>query len=104
MKHLKSRTVVEERRMMDAYAEVQESVGSPPLTDLGRRVGRLVDEERSDFSDAIHELKDAFVEVVEMADNLRQSTVMKVVEILNRDQTVQFLIAVARCQLEVRAW
>ncbi|KAL9245838.1 hypothetical protein vseg_019443 [Gypsophila vaccaria] len=93
-----------EKKLMDGLAEVQESIGSRTLTELTKNWRKLVDGEVSDFEDAVVELKDSLMKVVMEADNLRTYAVAKVVEILNLDQTIKLLIAIAQFQLRVRSW
>ncbi|XP_048503419.1 protein RESPONSE TO ABA AND SALT 1 [Beta vulgaris subsp. vulgaris] len=74
---LKKETKIEERTLMDALAAVQEAMGSPPLINLVKQYGRLVNGEVSDFAEAIDETKHSLSSLVHSADNLRRNTVMK---------------------------
>ncbi|KAK3021458.1 hypothetical protein RJ639_047630 [Escallonia herrerae] len=94
----------EEREIGTVMARVQESVAAPPLSDLVRLVGRLVDGEVTDFDTAMGDLKAAMMTVMEKAEALRGSTFVKVVEVLTPRQAVMLLLEVTRFQVQVRRW
>ncbi|GAB4839240.1 hypothetical protein Ancab_028768 [Ancistrocladus abbreviatus] len=102
MEAMKEETVRDERMLCDEIASVQESAGGPPWVDVATRVGRLVDGEVFDLMRAVEEYKEAVLVVAHRADLLRRSTVIKVVDILSPAQTVKFLAAVAKFQLDLR--
>ncbi|OMO57480.1 hypothetical protein COLO4_35349 [Corchorus olitorius] len=104
VERVKNETRREERELAEAMATIQESVAMPPLWDLARRSGKLIDGETSELESAMEKLKAAMVRTVEKADNLRSSTAKKVIEILSPTQTVKFLAASAEFQLSVRKW
>ncbi|XWS25440.1 hypothetical protein CRYUN_Cryun27aG0068500 [Craigia yunnanensis] len=85
-------------------ATIQESVASPPLLNLVRRVGRLTDGEALKLESAMETLKSWMIRTLERADKLRSSTVRKVIETLSTVQAVKFLAASAEFQLRVWKW
>ncbi|XP_061352974.1 protein RESPONSE TO ABA AND SALT 1-like [Gastrolobium bilobum] len=86
IEQLTNETKRAEREVSEAMAGVQESVAKP------RVVG----------CSAIEGLKKPLMGVSEKADNLRASTMRKVVGILSPSQTVQFLSAATHFQLRVK--
>ncbi|CAK9173623.1 unnamed protein product [Ilex paraguariensis] len=101
---VKAETRREERKIADEMARIQESVAAPPIFNFMRKMGRLVDGEVSELNTAVEGLKAAMVVVMGDADNLRDSTVRKIVEILNPLQTVKILAGAAEFQLQARRW
>lgn len=102
VERVKYETKKEERELTEAMATIQESVATPPLLNLVRRFGKLVDGEALDLQSAMETLKLGLLRILERADRLRGSTAKKVVEILSPGQTVKFLAAAAEFQLGVR--
>ncbi|KAK6130552.1 hypothetical protein DH2020_035698 [Rehmannia glutinosa] len=97
---VRSETRRKEREFTQAMARIQETVAEPPLYGLMRNYEKLVDGENSDIDDAMEELKAA----MENADALRGWTAAEVVGILSPVQSVKFLAAVSRFQLQARKW
>lgn len=93
-----------ERDLTEAMASLQEMVAAPPIVALARRAGRVMDREICEMEGAIEELKTAMVMVLNRADGVRGSAVMKVMELLDPDQRVRLLAAAAEFQLRIRRW
>ncbi|XWS21349.1 hypothetical protein CRYUN_Cryun30bG0048000 [Craigia yunnanensis] len=104
IERVKYETRREERELTVAMATIQESVAIPPLLNLVRRFGRLIDDEELELESAMETLKVAMLKTLERADKLRGSTARKVIEILSPVQTMKFLSASAEFQLRVRKW
>lgn len=104
LEELKADVRRRERDLTEAMASLQETVAAPPIVGLARRAGRLVDGEICEMESAMEELKVAMVGVLDGADGLRGSTMRKVMEILNSDQTVKLLAAATEFQLRIRRW
>lgn len=88
-------TKLEERGINEDYAKIQESVAAPPLHEIMKRGGGLIE--------GLEPLKTALRSVVANADSLRTGTSMKVMDILNAVQTLKFFVAVAQIQLKLRS-
>ncbi|CAK7343890.1 unnamed protein product [Dovyalis caffra] len=103
---LMRQTKVEERALDEEIARIQESLAAPPLLELARHVGRLVNEEtvKEEEEEVLGSLKKGMQAVVDRANVLRTSTLMKVVELLSPVQNVKFLTAVTQLQLRIRSW
>lgn len=105
---LKHETKAEERSLTEEMAQIQESVASPPLADLARRVGMEliytdnINTEIEEVDGNIDQLKTALENVVTDADRLRTRTAERVVGLLNPLQSLKFLTAVGQLQLRVR--
>nr|KYP70120.1 Transcription factor TGA2 [Cajanus cajan] len=80
-----------EREVSEAMASVQESMASP------RMVGQEQEQEA-----AIHCFKEALKKLSQRADELRASTMRKLVPILSPPQTVQLLAATINFQIRLR--
>ncbi|OIV97829.1 hypothetical protein TanjilG_12586 [Lupinus angustifolius] len=91
-----------EREIGTEMARVQESVASPEILGLVRKVGRVMNGEICQMDSTVEGIKIALVGVVKKADEVRVSTVREVVEMLTPPQTVHFLAAVTEFQLRVR--
>ncbi|KAK1435425.1 hypothetical protein QVD17_01188 [Tagetes erecta] len=91
-----------EREIEQAMASVQESVAAPSFCGLVKREGRLVDGEVSDMENAVEELKKAMVGVMRNADDLRQRTALRVLEVLSPGQKVKFLAGTSQFWLQSR--
>ncbi|KAF1893200.1 hypothetical protein Lal_00001640 [Lupinus albus] len=91
-----------EREIGGEMAKIQESVASPEILGLVRKVGRVMNGEIYQLDSTVEGIKIALVGAVKKADEVRVSTVREVVEILSAEQTVQFLAAVTEFQLRVR--
>ncbi|KAK7282936.1 hypothetical protein RIF29_12066 [Crotalaria pallida] len=102
MERMMGETRRAERELWEAIATVQESVASGQILDLARNAGRVLDGEICHMDSAVEGIKRAFVAVLNRADELRVSTVRKVVGLLTPSQAVQFLAAVMQFQLRVR--
>ncbi|KAK7351529.1 hypothetical protein VNO77_11059 [Canavalia gladiata] len=100
LERVRDETKRAEREVSEAMASVQESMASPRMVGLVR----VVDGEITELESAIEGLKRALVRVSARADELRASTMRKVVGILSPPQTVQFLAATMHFQLRVRKW
>lgn len=102
---LKAENAWEERKLTDALAEVQERTGSLPFISLIKQHGRLINGEVCECAEAmqLQALLMSMARVVQSADNLRRNTTIKVVELLSVNQSLKFLIAVAKYQIGVRA-
>lgn len=102
MESLAARTRLEEKTLNDEVAKVQESVAGPAMLEVARRSGMLpMNGEVDEAEDAVDSIKASMKAVVARADMLRVTTTLKVVEILDPMQTVKFLAAATRFQLEV---
>lgn len=90
--------------MMRDYALVQQSVADPPVMLAARRVGAvgMVDGEESDLEEAIKVLKAGMATTMNNADQLRCSTVAKVVEILTPSQAIKVLRTMGQLHLRLR--
>ncbi|XP_027356440.1 protein DOG1-like 4 [Abrus precatorius] len=100
VERMREETKRAEREVSEAMASVQESMASPRVVGLVR----VLDGEITELESAIEGLKRALVRVWKRADELRASTVRKVVGILSPPQTVQFLAATMLFQMRVRKW
>lgn len=69
----------QERALTETMAKIQESLASPPILNLARRHGRLIDGEVSEMEAAVEMLKMDMIAVMESADALRGWTVANVV-------------------------
>ncbi|KAI4316054.1 hypothetical protein L6164_024071 [Bauhinia variegata] len=103
LEQVKAETKRKERELTVAMASVQESVAGPSKLELAGRVGRILDGEISVMDSSVEELKRAMAGILERADELRVSTVMKVADILSSNQTIKFLVAAAEFQLRARS-
>ncbi|CAN8294518.1 unnamed protein product [Cochlearia groenlandica] len=101
---LVSETRRKERDLMRDFALVQQSVADPPVMMAARRVGAIgmVDGEESDMEDAIEVLKAGMAAAMNNADQLRCSTVGKVVEILTPSQAIKVLKTIGELHLRLR--
>ncbi|EEF30274.1 protein RESPONSE TO ABA AND SALT 1 [Ricinus communis] len=99
---LEKETKVNERLLADEFAKIQESLASPPLLQEARLQGRAGEDGRVSDRLAVGSLRSRLEAVVAKADLLRTNTVVKVMEILNSVQKVNFLTAVTRLQLRIR--
>ena len=104
IERVKYETRREERELTLAMATIQESVATPPLLNLVKRFGKLIDDEELELESAMETLKAAMLRTLERADKLRRSTVRKVIEVRSPVQTVKFLAASSEFQLRVRKW
>ncbi|KAF5181591.1 Transcription factor tga2 [Thalictrum thalictroides] len=102
VERLKGEVHGEEIELEKEMAMVQESVAAPPLLEMARRAGRLIDGERREVDNVIESLKNSMQILVERADFLRVNTTSKVIEILSPLQGVKLLAATAQLQLRVR--
>lgn len=101
---LKSETRRREREVMRDYALVQQSVADPPVMLAATRVGAvgMVDGEESDLEEAMEVLKSGMATAMNNADQLRCSTVGKVVEILTPSQAIKMLRTIGELHLRLR--
>ncbi|XP_007026666.2 PREDICTED: transcription factor HBP-1b(c38) [Theobroma cacao] len=104
IKRLMAETRVEERVLNDELARVQESIAAPPLLEIARKRARLMNAEIAGEQAALASLRKAVEEVVAAADLLRMTTAMRVVEILNPVQNVNFLTAATQLLVKLRNW
>ncbi|KAK9126691.1 hypothetical protein Scep_015537 [Stephania cephalantha] len=105
IERLKGETRAAEKELEEEMASVQESVAAPPLVEMARRAGRLVDRERRSGADNVLEsLRRSAQVLVESADHLRAMTTSKVIEVLSPAQGVRLLAAAAQLQLRIRMW
>ncbi|XP_060193856.1 protein RESPONSE TO ABA AND SALT 1 [Lycium barbarum] len=102
LRRLKAETKREEKLIEKGMAKVQESVAAPPIVELMKRGGLLVDGEASNLETVIDGLKQSTMSVIEAAEHLRGSTVRKVLDILRQKQAVKLLAAVAQFHLQGR--
>lgn len=91
-----------EREIEQAMASVQESVAAPSFCGLVKREGRLLDWEVSEMENAVEELKMGMMGVMRNADDLRQQTAMRVLEVLSPGQKVKFLAGTSQFWLQSR--
>ncbi|KAG9153077.1 hypothetical protein Leryth_012340 [Lithospermum erythrorhizon] len=101
---LKAETRRKEVEIEKALAKVQERVAAPPIFELMRRESRLVDGEVPRLEMAMEEFKGSMVLVMEHADGLRGSTVMRLFEILDSEQIIKFFTTATEFMLEARRW
>ncbi|MCD7447040.1 hypothetical protein HAX54_021673 [Datura stramonium] len=105
---LKHETEAQAKLLMEELAEIQESVATPPLQELARRIGMQllyadnVNVEIEDVDGNLEPLKSALENVVTDADRLRTRTAETVVGLLSPLQSLRFLSAAAQLQLRVR--
>ncbi|CAA7031077.1 unnamed protein product [Microthlaspi erraticum] len=101
---LRSETRRKERDVMRDFALVQQSVADPPVMLAARRVGAMgmVDGEESDLEDAMEVLKAGMAAAMNNADQLRCSTVGRVVEILTPSQAIKVLRTIGELHLRLR--
>ncbi|CAH2038429.1 unnamed protein product [Thlaspi arvense] len=101
---LRQETRRKERDVMRDFALVQQSVADPPVMLATRRVGArgMVDGEESDMEDAMEVLKSGMAAAMNNADQLRCSTVGKVVEILTPSQAIKVLRTMGELHLRLR--
>ncbi|CAL9214364.1 unnamed protein product, partial [Arabidopsis halleri] len=101
---LKSETRRKEREVMRDFALVQQSVADPPVMLAARRVGAvgMVDGEETDLEEAMEVLKAGMAAAMNNADQLRCSTVGKVVEILTPPQAIKVLKTIGELHLRLR--
>ncbi|CAN1152167.1 Protein ZW2 [Linum perenne] len=104
IEQVRRRTRREEIALTEAMAAIQESMASPGLLRLARATEAQIDGERMKVDEALESLKSAMLSVMMSADSLRGATVAGVVEALSPMQTVEFLVAAAQFQLNVRRW
>lgn len=108
LNRLKQETKAQERSLTKELAQIQESVASPPLVDLARRLGMQLlytDNINTDIEEVdgdIDQLKTALENVVTDADRLRTRTAERVVGLLSPLQSLKFLSAVGQLQLRAR--
>ncbi|KAK9153963.1 hypothetical protein Sjap_001443 [Stephania japonica] len=103
IERLKGETRAAEKELEEEMAGVQESVAAPPLLEMARRAGRLVNRERRSGVDTVLEtLRSSMQVLVENADHLRAMTTSKVIEVLSPEQGVKLLAAAAQLQLKIR--
>ncbi|XP_049392664.1 protein RESPONSE TO ABA AND SALT 1 [Solanum stenotomum] len=102
LKRLKAETKREEKVIEKGMAKVQERVAAPPIFELMKRGGTVVDGEAKDLESIIDGLKNSMMSMVETAEHLRGSTVRKILDILRQKQSVKLLAAVAKFHLQAR--
>ncbi|KAK4722587.1 hypothetical protein R3W88_012820 [Solanum pinnatisectum] len=102
LKRLKAETKREEKVIEKGMAKVQERVAAPPIIELMKRGGTVVDGEATDLESIIDGLKNSMMSMVETAEHLRGSTVRKILDILRQKQAVKLLAAVAQFHLQAR--
>ncbi|XP_009768149.1 protein RESPONSE TO ABA AND SALT 1-like [Nicotiana sylvestris] len=102
LKKLKSEIKRDEKAIEKGMAKVQESVAAPPIFELMKRGGLLVDGEASELETVIDGLKQSMMAMIEAAEHLRGSAVRKVLDILPPKQAVKLLAAVAQFHLQAR--
>lgn len=83
-------------------AKVEERVAAPPIFELMKRGGTVIDGEASDLESVIDELKQSMMLMIETAEHLRGSTVRKILDILRHKQAVKLLAAVGQFHLQAR--
>ncbi|CAN0879695.1 Protein ZW2 [Linum grandiflorum] len=103
LKQIKEEIRVEERLLNDELARIHESVGSPPVSAWARR--RVTEEEANEAAPPPlpEGIKSDLETVVLNADTLRTTTVMRIGQVLNPRQNLEFVAAGTRLQLSVRA-
>ncbi|WMV27210.1 hypothetical protein MTR67_020595 [Solanum verrucosum] len=102
LKRLKAETKREEKVIEKGMAKVQERVAAPPIFELMKRGGTVVDGEATDLENIIDGLKNSMMSMVETAEHLRGSTVRKILDILRQKQSVKLLAAAAQFHLQAR--
>ncbi|KAI4337553.1 hypothetical protein L6164_015953 [Bauhinia variegata] len=88
LEQVKAYTRRKERELTVAMENVQESVAGPSVLELARRIGRTLDGEISVLNSSIEALERAMAGILEKADQLRVSTVTKVMDIFSLAQTI----------------
>nr|XP_004238547.1 protein DOG1-like 4 [Solanum lycopersicum] len=102
LKRLKAETKREEKVIEKGMAKVQEKVAAPPIFELMKRGGTVVDGEASELESVIDGMKHSMMSMVETAEHLRGSTVKNILDILRQKQAVKLLAAVAQFHLQAR--
>ncbi|XP_055834993.1 protein RESPONSE TO ABA AND SALT 1 [Solanum dulcamara] len=102
LKKLKADTKRDEKVIEKGLAKVQERVAAPPIFELMKRGGTVIDGVASDLESVIDELKQSMMLMIETAEHLRGSTVRKILDILRHKQAVKLLAAVAQFHLQAR--
>ncbi|KAF3645558.1 putative inactive poly [ADP-ribose] polymerase SRO3-like [Capsicum annuum] len=83
-------------------AKVQERVAAPPIFEVMRRGGMLIDGEVSNLESVIDGFKQSMMSIIETAEHLRGSTVRKMLDILRQNQAIKLLAAVAEFHLQAK--
>ncbi|XP_073280511.1 protein DOG1-like 3 [Primulina huaijiensis] len=105
---LQKETVRAEKELTEKQAKKQESVADSSMVELSHaateliRGGEAAEDGRVDA--ALDPKKEALVEILQKADDLRLKTLKQVLQILSPIQSVHFLIAAAELHLRFHEW
>ncbi|KAM3237610.1 protein RESPONSE TO ABA AND SALT 1 [Capsicum annuum] len=102
LKKLKAEIKREEKIIEKGMAKVQERVAAPPIFEVMRRGGMLIDGEVSNLESVIDGFKQSMMSIIETAEHLRGSTVRKMLDILRQNQAIKLLAAVAEFHLQAK--
>ncbi|KAL3531682.1 hypothetical protein ACH5RR_005203 [Cinchona calisaya] len=105
IERLSRETTRQEKSLDEEMAKIQESVASPAVVDLARRIGMhfgYVDGEIYEVDNQIEALKSSIENVMRDADRLRTRTAERMTEILSPLQNLKFLAAAAQLQFRIR--
>ncbi|XP_073136173.1 protein DELAY OF GERMINATION 1-like isoform X2 [Henckelia pumila] len=101
--NLQRRTIVQEEKLSTKLASLQQEIADMPLALIARKSSpdyKLNEE----AIDAIGKIEEAMVCTIEEADELRLKTYQELTKILTRAQALDYIIAVKKLRLCVRAW
>ncbi|XP_073053931.1 protein DELAY OF GERMINATION 1-like [Primulina eburnea] len=101
--NLQRRTIADEEKLSTKLASLQQEIADMPLALIARKSSpeyKLNEEAR----EAISKIEEATVCMFEEADELRLKTYEELVKILTPAQTLDYIIAVKKLILCVRAW
>ncbi|XP_073149220.1 protein DELAY OF GERMINATION 1-like [Henckelia pumila] len=106
---LQKETVRAEKELTEKLAKKQESVADSSMVELSHVATELIRGGEEAVEDgrvdaALDPKKQALVEILQKADDLRLKTLKKVLQILTPIQSVHFLIAAAELHLRFHEW
>lgn len=103
---LSRETSRQEKSLDEEMAKIQESVASPQLVDLARRVGMQfhanIDGEISEVDNEMESLKSVMENILRDADRLRTRAAKTMTGILSPHQNLRFLAAAAQLLFRIR--
>lgn len=101
-------TVRAEKDLTEKLAKRQESVADSSMVELSHAATELIrageEEEDARVDAALDPKKEALVEILQKADDLRLKTLKQVLQILTPIQSVHFLVAAAELHLRFHEW
>ncbi|KAG9156180.1 hypothetical protein Leryth_015595 [Lithospermum erythrorhizon] len=94
-----------EKVLADRHARIQESMAGPTILELARHVGQVARNGTvGRIEREVEILRSSLKDLMECADHLRVTTIMKIVDILSPPQLLRFLAAAAHLQLRIHRW